>query len=252
MTHALAKSTKVWIFTLALTANACGNDDDGDRDRGRPQVDAGGSQDSGGAVDEDAGDPGAPLTFFVSSEGSMTGDLGGLSGADAHCERLAQAVGRGAATWRAYLSAERTSASDDAPVHARERIGTGPWHNAEGTLLADDLDALHAIESGDAELFLDEQGNQVPGQWAGSPTPIEHDILTGSTAEGMLMAGQTCADWTSDSAELTAQVGHSDGLGPMANPDPPYASWSSSHANAGCNDTVPRGGAGRIYCFAAD
>ena len=190
------------------------------------------------------------MTFFVTSDGSMTGDLGGLDGADARCERLAQAVGRGSATWRAYLSAERTSASDATPVNARDRIGAGPWHNAKGALVAENVAALHALERGNADLFLDENGDKIPGQWQGSPSPVEHDILTGSTADGMVMADMTCDDWTSDAADVAAQVGHSDGLGPMMNPDPPYASWNSSHANAGCNDTAPRGGAGHIYCFA--
>jgi hypothetical protein len=181
----------------------------------------------------------------------MTGDLGGLAGADDRCQALAGAVGAGDKTWRAYLSVEEDPDNDNMPTHARDRIGEGPWHNANGDLLAADVDALHAL-TGDPELFLDEHGQMIPGQWEGSPTPNEHDILTGTTSDGMVMEGQTCADWTSDSMTLTAQVGHSDGLGPMMNPDPPYSSWNSAHANAGCDDTAPFGGAGRIYCFAID
>jgi hypothetical protein len=118
-------------------------------------------------------------------------------------------------------------------------------------LLAGDLDALHALD-GSVDLFLDEHGERIPGQWAGSPAPVEHDVLTGTTADGMVMAGMTCADWTSNSSSIAAQVGHSDGLGPGMSSEPPYDSWNSSHANESCADTGPRGGAGRIYCFAAD
>ena len=275
----MGKHAAIWAFGLALACTACSDDaeddhGDGDHeqdqsavtaDSGSPRADsssaipdpepkdAGGS--AGTAAGTDAGGDGGSateMTFFVTSEGSMNGNLGGLAGADARCERLAQAAGAGDKTWRAYLSAERTSASDDAPVHARDRIGDGPWHNAKGMQLAADLTALHALASGNAELFLDEKGQKVNGQWAGSPTPSEHDILTGSTAAGMVMAGKTCGDWTSDSAMLAAQVGHSDGLGPMMNPNPPYNSWNSSHENGGCNDTAPRGGAGHVYCFASD
>ena len=90
----------------------------------------------------------------------------------------------------------------------------------------------------------------VDGNWSGSPQPIEHDILTGSSAEGMLLMGQTCADWTSAANGMAAMVGHSDGLGPGGNASGMYSSWNSSHESGGCNDTAPRGGAGRIYCFA--
>jgi hypothetical protein len=200
---------------------------------------------------KDAGSDGPTMTFFVSSDKSMTGDLGGLKGADARCQNLAQAAGAGAKTWHAYLSVEHDSAHGDGPVHARDRIGHGPWYNSKGARLAESLDALHALK-GDAELFLDEHGHKVPGQWPGSPPPLEHDVLTGSASDGMVLAGETCADWTSASASQSAQVGHTDGLGPNQNPNPPYASWNSSHANGGCNDTAPRGGAGRIYCFAAE
>jgi len=101
-------------------------------------------------------------------------------------------------------------------------------------------------------VFLDEHGDKINGQWTNSPTPNQHDILTGSTAEGTLLAGKTCDDWTSESADMTAQVGHCDGLGPMQATTGTYTSWNSAHENGGCNDTAPRGGAGRIYCFAID
>jgi hypothetical protein len=187
----------------------------------------------------------------VSSDTSATGNLGGLTGADARCQALAEAVGAGSRTWRAYLSAESDPDSGDAPVNARERIGLGPWLNSAGVVLANDPGELHSM-SGDPELFLDENGQRINGQWEDSPSPNEHDILTGSDADGNVLADMTCESWTSESGELSAQVGHSDGLGPGQDSDPPYNSWNSSHENGGCNDTVPRGGAGRIYCFAAD
>lgn len=189
------------------------------------------------------------MSFFVSSTGSMTGDLGGLAGADKRCQDLAAAVGAGAKTWRAYLSAEK--GPDDLPVHARERIGEGPWYNAELVMLAADLTALHALD-GDYTLFLDENGVPVPGQWMDSPTPNQHDIVTGSKLDGTLLPGKTCADWTSKDPALFAQVGHSDGLGPMMNDAPQFRPWNSVHENGGCHDTAPKGGAGRIYCFASE
>jgi hypothetical protein len=209
------------------------------------------ARDGGAQSEQGEGGEGAPnrLGFFVTSDSSATGDLGGLPGADARCQRLAAAAGAGGRTWRAYLSAESSAAGG--PVHARDRIGQGPWYNAKGDLVAQDLSALHA-RTGDAAIFLDENGEKINGQWEGSPAPNQHDILTGSDAEGRVLAGFTCADWTSAEATLFARVGHSDGLGPMRNGAPPYDSWQSSHESAGCNDTAPRGGAGKIYCFAAD
>ncbi|HSF03064.1 MAG TPA: hypothetical protein VLA62_08635, partial [Solirubrobacterales bacterium] len=159
-----------------------------------------------GCGDED--DPTDPsnepaLSFFVSSSKSTTGNLGGLSGADRRCQDLANAVGAGAKTWRAYLSVERDPATGQA-VDARSRIGSGPWINARGATVAQNVNDLHS-RAGDASLFVDERGQMVPGQWAGSPTPNEHDILTGSTADGRLMQGMTCGDWTSASPGLAAQ-----------------------------------------------
>lgn len=206
-------------------------------------------QGEGGSAGTSGGD--AKGTFFVTSDTSATADLGGLSGADARCQRLADAAGFGAHTFHAYLSAEQDPDDESKTVNARDRIGTGPWYNAKGVLLAADLTALHAL-SGDPELFLDEAGNKINGQWQGSPTPNEHDVLTGSAADGTLLEGKTCADWTSSSADMTAQVGHTDGLGPSMNAAPPYNSWNSVHENGSCADTAPRGGAGRLYCFAID
>jgi len=193
----------------------------------------------------------AKANLFVTSDTSATGDLGGLAAADARCERLARGAALASKTWHAYLSVEHDADNGGMPAHARDRIGSGPWYNVKGAEVAADLEALMG-QSGDAELFLDEHGAKIPGQWEGSPKPVEHDILTGTGLDGMLAAGKTCADWTSASADLVAIVGHSDGLGPMMNPDPPYASWQSSHENMGCDNTAPRGGAGRLYCFGVD
>jgi hypothetical protein len=213
-----------------LVAAACGDDDD-----------SGTNPSSNPAA--------STLGFFVSSVTSTTGNLGGLRGADARCQALATAVGAGSRTWRAYLSVERDPDNNNQPADARSRIGNGPWLNARNMTVARDLNELHS-RPGDASLFLDERGERINGQWAGSPSPVQHDILTGSSADGRLMPGTTCADWTSSATTLTAQVGHSDGMGPGMSTAGALSSWNSAHANQNCADTAPRGGAGRIYCFA--
>jgi hypothetical protein len=192
---------------------------------------------------------GPSLSFFVTSRTSTTGNLGGLVGADATCQILAASVGQGAKTWRAYLSAERDPQNNNQPTHARDRIGPGPWYNANNVIVAGSLAELHA-RTGDANIFVDERGQRINGQWTGSPTPNQHDILTGSNQDGTLAAGLTCADWTSESASLLRQVGHSDGLGPNQNPAPPFSSWNAAHTSQSCANTAPGGGAGRFYCFA--
>jgi hypothetical protein len=192
---------------------------------------------------------GPAMSFFVSSTGSATGNLGGLEGADARCQDLADAAGAGAKTWRAYLSVEK--GPDDQPVHAKDRIGTGPWYNFDLVMIAADVADLHT-KDGDHELFLDEYGEMVNGQWENSPDPNEHDILTGTNLDGTVTVGKTCNDWTSEDPMVFAQVGHSDGLGPMMNDAPMYRPWHSVHENGGCHDTAPKGGAGKIYCFAID
>jgi len=194
---------------------------------------------------------GKPMSFFVTSDRSATGDLGGLRGADARCQRLATAVGAGGRTWRAYLSVEADPENGNRPTDARDRIGRGPWYNRNGVLVAKDRDDLHD-RAGDVGIFIDELGRKINGQWPGSPLPVEHDILTGSTADGKVMPGLTCGDWTSASSEKQAQVGHSDGLGIGGSAVPPANSWNSVHASGSCADTSQRGGAGKIYCFAAD
>ena len=197
------------------------------------------------------GQPPSPnMNFFVTSSVRKTANLGGLSGADKICQDLAAAVGAGNKTWHAYLSVEHDPANGNKPTDARSRIGTGPWYNSKGALVAKDLDDLHA-RKGDAEVFLDEHGQRVPGNWPNSPKPVQHDILTGSTPDGKVMAGKTCNDWTSDSKDQQAQVGHADGLGPGGDSTGRYVIWNSSHENGSCADTAPRGGGGKLYCFAA-
>jgi hypothetical protein len=189
------------------------------------------------------------MTFFVTSDKSPTGNLGGLAGADKRCQDLAAAAGQGSRTWHAYLSV--AMGPGGTAVNAKDRIGAGPWYNSKGALLANNVAELHAANrSGDHTLYITEKGDFVNGNWVGSPSPVEHDILTGSNADGTLKANETCKDWTSMSATDKAWVGHTDGLGPNADPTPPYNSWNSSHENGGCDNTMPKGGAGRLYCFA--
>jgi hypothetical protein len=189
------------------------------------------------------------VSFFVTSVTNTTGNLGGLTGADATCRNLASGVGLAARTWRAYLSVEHDASNGNRPTNAKDRIGNGPWYNANLVLVANNVAELHA-RTGDATVFLDERGRRINGQWIGSPAPVEHDMLTGSNADGTLAAGLTCADWTSSSMSVAAQVGHSDGLGPNQSTTGALSSWNSAHANLNCADTAPRGGAGRFYCFA--
>jgi hypothetical protein len=255
-----------FLFSLPLSLAACGDDDDSSSSGGSGGSSGGvvsttggvpsgqGGTSSGGATNGDDGGAGGQtqsLSFFVTSDTSVTGDLGGLTGADARCQALADAVGAGDKTFHAYLSADADPDDGDMPVDARDRIGDGPWYNAKGVLLAEDGEALHAL-LGDAELFLDENGNKIPGQWLDSPKPVEHDILTGSNADGTLSVGKTCMSWTSSATTEVAVVGHSDGLGPMMATTGTYTSWNSSHENMDCSDTAPRGGAGRLYCFAIE
>jgi hypothetical protein len=224
------------VGCISLAAVACSSDD---KDK-TPEP-----EDHGPHDHVEAGVPGPSPNFFVSSDTSATGDLGGLDGADARCQALADAANHDG-TWQAYLSTEPLDGEEG--VDARDRIGSGPFYNVKGVKLADDVDALHDI-TGDAELFIDEKGEKIPGQWEGSPAGVVHDILTGTGADGTVLVGKTCANWTSAAADLVAQVGHSDGLGPGMNAAGQFSSWQSSHENGGCNDTAPRGGAGRIYCF---
>ena len=182
--------------------------------------------------------------FFITSKGlDKGGDLGGLAGADAHCQALAQAQGAGDHTWRAYLSTEPT---DTTPaVNARDRIGGGPWYNAEGDLVAQHLAQLHSVMS--------KLGKETAITEAAEPVSADlHEILTGSRPDGTAFPGgaqRTCGNWTS-STTGSAQVGYFDRAGPGENPN----SWNSARAINGCSPEVfhNSGGAGLFYCFAVD
>jgi len=189
----------------------------------------------------------SPMGFFITSVGvGQGGNLGGLEGADAHCKKLAEAAGSTGRTWRAYLG---TQAEGKRGISARTRIGFGPWYNAKGELIASDLDQLHLNPNIVLRTALDENGNRVKGRY---DKPNEHDILTGSMADGTAYfpsetTDHTCSNWTS-SGEGSAQVGHHDRHGGG------NTSWNSAHGSRGCSQEglVSTGGAGYLYCFAAD
>jgi hypothetical protein len=188
------------------------------------------------------------MTFFISSTGSGNGgNLGGLEGADAICQRLAQAAGAGAKTWRAYLST--TGAKS---LNARDRIGRGPWQNVKGEVIARTLDELHSDKNNlNKQTALTETGQVVNGR---GDKPNMHDILTGSSSDGRAVTtggDTTCNNWTSSDAG-SAIVGHHDRQG--LNTSPPMLSWNSSHPTKGCSQPglVSTGGAGRLYCFATN
>ncbi len=189
----------------------------------------------------------AGMSFFLTSAGPGNGAaLGGLAGADAHCQTLATAAGAGGRTWRAYLSTQ--AAGGAAAVNARDRIGTGPWHNARGVRVAATVAELHGDSSGlGKQGSLTERGDTVNGR---GDTPNRHDILTGSQPDGTAFpdtADLTCRNWTSGT-EGSAQVGHHDRQGGGARPN----SWNSAHASRGCSQANLRatGGDGLFYCFA--
>jgi hypothetical protein len=182
--------------------------------------------------------PTGPLSFFLTSDGSGKGaDLGGLEGADAICQNLGESVGSGELTWRAYLSTQ-----GDGAVNARDRIGTGPWFNANGNRIAANVDELHSVLNRvSAFTAVDQRGRKIPGSGF---TPNRHDILTGSQADGTAYPDSedmTCKNWTSSSDDDKARVGHHD-----------YAAWNSAHNSRGCSQTAlnSSGGDGLFYCFA--
>jgi hypothetical protein len=207
----------------------------------------------GGCAQGRAQGGGEEMSFFVTSVGSGNGaDLGGLEGADRHCQELAAAAGAGGRTWRAYLSTQATDGQ--AAVNARERIGAGPWRNAKGEVIAQDLDELHGTASGLTKATaLTETGATVNGR---GDSPNRHDILTGTQADGTAFAGaedRTCGNWTESGAEGAAMVGHHDRMG--LRDDAPSKSWNTSHpTRGGCSQEALRGtgGDGLFYCFAAD
>jgi hypothetical protein len=197
------------------------------------------------------------MTFFVTSVGPGSGgNLGGLAGADAHCQKLATAVGAGGRTWRAYLSTQAAQMGGTEAVNARDRIGTGPWQNVAGVVVARSVDDLHSAANNiNKQTALNEKGQPVNGR---GDTPLSHDMLTGSRPDGTAFPSggvnpdMTCGNWTKGGADGSAMLGHHDRMGPAA---VPWAqSWNSSHISAGCDapKLLTTGGAGLFYCFAAN
>jgi hypothetical protein len=187
------------------------------------------------------------MSFFISSAGSGKGaDFGGLAGADKHCQSLAAAAGAGKRKWRAYLST-----SGEKPMNARDRIGKGPWRNAKGEVIAKNVKELHGNPNINKKTGLTEKGEPVNGR---GDSPNKHDLLTGSQADGSAFpAGEdrTCGNWTK-SGDGAAMVGHHDRIG--LRDDDASRSWNASHPSRGCSDPALQssGGAGLIYCFAAN
>jgi hypothetical protein len=191
----------------------------------------------------------AKMSFFVTSAGPGKGaDVGGLEGADKHCQTLAEAEGSAGQTWRAYLSTQ-----GDGAVNARDRIRAGPWHNAKGDMIAKDVAELHNGNNLNKNTALNEKGEMVNGR---GDKPNMHDILTGTQPDGMAFAAgedRTCGNWTMSGAEGTAIVGHHDRTG--LDQSAPAKSWNSSHASrGGCSLEALKGtgGNGFFYCFAAN
>jgi hypothetical protein len=195
------------------------------------------------------------MSFFVTSVGSGNGaNLGGLAGADKHCQNLAAAAGAGGRTWRAYLSA--AAAGGQAAVNARDRIGKGPWMNVKGTVVAKSVEDLHSDANNlKKDTALTEKGSTVNGV---GDTPNQHDVLTGSQADGTLQPATapnmdaTCGNWTSASDGAgSAQLGHADRMGGRGATG---MSWNSAHGSRGCSqqNLVATGGNGYFYCFAAN
>jgi hypothetical protein len=201
-----------------------------------------------GAQAQPAPPTAANATFFVTSAPVGKGaDLGGLAGADAHCQQLAQAVGAGGKTWHAYLSTN--AAAPGGAVNARDRIGKGPWQNAKGVVIAKDVDELHSDHSNlNKETALTERGTMVSGF---GMTPNWHDALTGSQPDGRAFPPNlnlTCNNWTSSNFG-SAMLGHIDRT---PNATPTQASWNSAHMSRSCSqpDLIATGGYGLFYCFA--
>lgn len=189
----------------------------------------------------------ANMSFFVTSANpGQGGNLGGLEGADAHCQSLAEAVGAGNKTWRAYLSTDT--------VDAKDRIGSGPWYNSKGELIAQNVADLHSDNNKiTAATALNEKGT-APNYLGGDPPaplaqPLQHDILTGTNEDGT-SSGLTCNNWTSSSNDSNATLGHADRIGR----NPGVNSWNAIHPSQGCSmeSLAATGGAGMFYCFATN
>jgi hypothetical protein len=190
--------------------------------------------------------PAANMSFFVTSANPKGGNLGGLAGADAVCQSLAQAAGAGSKTWRAYLSTST--------VDAKSRIGNGPWFNAKGVQIAANVADLHSANNKiTGATALTEKGT-APNYLAGNPPapvaqPLQHDILTGTNEDGTKNA-DTCKDWTAGDASARAMLGHADRIGR----NPGVNSWNAIHPSQGCGmeQLTPTGGVGMFYCFATN
>lgn len=195
------------------------------------------------------------MTFFVTSTGlGNGGNLGGIRGADAHCQALARGAGAGEKTWRAYLSV--TDLNGKGAINARDRIGRGPWHNANGVRIAVDVEDLHSDSANvTADTAVTEKGQKLPAE------PNQHDILTGSTRDGrawnynllddlnLERGAMTCSNYTSNAEDQFVMVGHHDRAGTA-----PLSPWNAAHPSVGCSQAklVETGGAGLLYCFAID
>lgn len=193
------------------------------------------------------------MTFFLTSAGPGNGaDLGGLAGADKHCQMLAEGAGAGGHAWRAYLST--TADGDDAGVNARDRIGNGPWTNAKGVVVATSVEDLHGDSNKlGKENSISETGDPINGR---GDSPNRHDILTGSELDGTAYPadiGMSCGNWTLSGADGSARVGHHD-LSGRAGPGRHPESWNSAHPSRGCGQSnlQDSGGDGLFYCFAAE
>jgi hypothetical protein len=199
---------------------------------------AGGSNDTSTGTGADLAPGVSPMASFFITSRTGGGDLGGLTGADKICQDLAAAVGLGGKTWRAYLS------TDMPKVDAKSRIGNGPWYGIKGTKIADNVEALHTTSNamGDTPMNMASGANSLTEK--GEPV-TRHDIITGTNADGTVMANQTCTNWTGVGM---ARVGHHNRMGGGQMPN----SWNSAHTNQGCSPTsiMPGGGDGRFYCFA--
>ena len=231
----IASAVSVALFSLALAGGAQPQQPQESPGKSRSKAPPKETQKSG-------------MTFFISSAGPGKGaDLGGLAGADRHCQSLAEAAGAGKRTWRAYLST--TSAGGGKAENARDRIGKGPWHNFEGRLMARNIEELHGVNNINRMTALSEKGERINN---GASPPNMHDILTGSMPDGRASTAggdSTCSNWTSSGAG-SAIVGHHDRLG--LSDTESARSWNSSHPSKGCSQAnlAATGGAGLIYCFA--
>jgi hypothetical protein len=201
-----------------------------------------------------SGSTGGDMTFFVTSVGSGKGaDLGGIEGADQHCQALANAAGAGQKTWHAYLSTQGSALNDPNFTNARDRIGSGPWHNSKGVEIARSVEDLHSSNNKvTKETALDEKGQPINGR---ADKPNMHDMLTGSRPDGTAFPGapfadMTCGNWSKSGTDGSAMLGHHDRAGPIGASW--ASSWNSSHPTRGCNaeGLKSTGGNGLFYCFA--